>query len=632
MRDQGSASSTSDQLESLIRRVRFFANLDRVEIARLVGVFEPLSLPAGTEVFLEGADADALYLLENGQVSVTVQTPDGERSIANLEGPTHFGELGLLLSRRTASVRAVTDVQTWKLSRDRFEQLARDRPSLSLHVARALAEILDRRSREHVGAPVRSYAPTPLAQSTPRARPWRLLGGVLAVGIPALLWSLPAPAPLSSNAWHVLVVILGAAIGWLFEPVPDFVIALLMVTAWGVAGLAPLSSTFSGFANSAWAVTLGALGIAAAMAQSGLLFRITLWLVKTFRPTHIGQVLGLLVSGLLITPLVPMSTARVVAIAPIALEIGQSLGYPPRSRAMASLSFAGITGYGYFSSVFLTGLATNFFVLGLFPPEARVRFSWLAWLAAAAPAGLIMLVGTASVLLLFFRPEIPPRVTVELLDRQRRVLGPVTRVELGTLLALGVLIAGLIIEPLIHLPVEWLAIGALVLAFAGGGLDRERFRTSIDWGLLILFGIFFGTGEVLRRYGLDRWIASSLTILSQGATDPGLMVLFMALFVVVVRLAVPRIPAQLLLSLAFVPAASALGISPWVAGFVVLNVSWCWIAPAQGLEYVITRELTKREAFTDRQGLEIGVGLTVVRLLAIAASIPYWRAIGLLSR
>jgi hypothetical protein len=104
----------------------------------------------------------------------------------------------------------------------------------------------------------------------------------------------------------------------------------------------------------------------------------------------------------------------------------------------------------------------------------------------------------------------------------------------------------------------------------------------------------------------------------------------MSLFVAGVRLFLPRLPAQLLLSVAFVGGAPALGVSPWVAGYVVLSMAFTWIIPGQGLDYLLTRELTKGEAFTDRQGVTIGVALTVIRLAAIAASLPFWRGMGLL--
>lgn len=625
-------ASPLDPAEDLIRSVPFFRNLDRVDIARLIGALEELRLPAGTGVILEGDQADGLYLLEDGEVAVTIRTPEGARSVAQLRGPAHFGEMGLLLARRTASVHALSDVRAWKLPRHRFEALVRERPALGLAIAAALAELVDRRSREFVGAPTAEPAPRPVVLARPilPSRIWRGIGLLAAFGIPFALWRVDPPGALTGDGWHVLLVLVGAAIGWLLEPLPDFGVALLIAAVWGVTGLAPLSLTFGGFASSSWIVALGALTLAAAMTQSGLLFRTALLLLRIFPPTHRGQVLGLLCSGVIVTPLVPLSVARIAAIAPVGLELGQAMGYAPRSRGTAALSFAGLTGYGYFSSIVLTGLATNFFVLELMPPAERARFDWLTWLAAAAPAGILMLVGAVLALLVLFRPEITPKVTADLVRRQQRVLGPLSRGERVTVAALAVLIVGLIVQPLIRIEPAWLAIGSIAVALGGGALDRERFRSSIDWGFLVLFGVLAGTGNVLHKHGLDQWVADGILALSRGMNSPGLLVVLIGVFVAVCRLGLPRIPAQFLLSLALVPAAPALGISPWLVGFVVLVVAHTWILPNQGLELLITREVTRGEAFTDRQGMTIGVALTVVRLLAIAASIPFWKAIGLL--
>lgn len=415
------------------------------------------------------------------------------------------------------------------------------------------------------------------------------------------------------------------------EPVPDFIVALLMVAAWGAAGLVPLPLAFAGFTSSSWLVALGALALAAAMTQSGLQFRTALFLLKTFPPTHLGQVLALLVSGLLVTPLVPLSVGRIAAIAPVGLELGKALGYPPRSRAMAALSFAGLTGYGYFSSVLLTGLASNFFVLELLPPGDRARFDWLTWFASAAPAGAVMLVGAALALLVLFRPETVSKLTANVLGRQQRVLGPLSRGERVTVVALAILPVGLLAQPILHIDTAWLAVGVIAVAVGGSGLDRERFRNSIDWGFLVLFGVLLGTGGVLQSVAVDRWIADGLVPLSRAVGDPGGLAVLLGVFVVACRLVLPRIAAQLLLSLALVAAAPSLGILPWVVGFVVLVVAHTWVVPNQGLEYLITRDVTRGEAFTDRQGITVGAALTLIRLLAVAASIPYWRAIGLLA-
>jgi anion transporter len=621
--------------EDLLHNVGFLRSLDRVDIARMIGELEEVSFPAGTLLFTEGAEADALYLLAAGRVRVSVRVASGEWSLAELEAPSHFGELGLLLERRTSTVHAVTEVRAWKLPRDRFERLVRERPAVSLAVATAALELLERSQRNLVGAPVaerRERTPTILTVR-PRRHPraWRIVGAALTVGVPLVLWPLPAPTGLTPEGWHVSLIVLGAALGWLLEPVPDFVTALLMAAAWGVAGLAPVPLILSGFASSSWLVALGAFGLAVAMVRSGLLFRTALRFLTTFPPTQVGQVLGLLVSGILLTPLVPFGLARIAAVAPLARHLAQTLGYPAQSRASAALAFAGLVGYGWFSSMFLTGLAMNFFVLDLLPTPDRERFEWLTWLANAAPAGAITLLGAAVTLLVLFRPEVAPKTSAMVLRRQERVLGPLSRHERVTLAALALLLVGLLVQPLLHVDAAWLAITALAIAMAGGSLDREGFRGAIDWGFLTLFGVLLGTGQVLQSVGVDRWIGDSLIPLAQAIGSPGALVMLLGLVVYTCRLVLPWIPATLLLSLVLVPVAPRLGLSPWVVGFVVLTTANTWLLPNQSDIYRLTRSITEGEMFTDRHGVLLGVAMSLSTLAAIAASVPYWQTIGVLT-
>src|SRR5439155_4800512 len=125
----------------------------------------------------------------------------------------------------------------------------------------------------------------PIALSVPaRTRPgrWRLAGALFAVGVPLALWALPPPSGLGTAGWHTGLILLGAALGWLLEPLPDYLVALLMTAAWGVAGVVPLPVAFAGFASASWVVALGAFAVAAAMARSGMLFRAALLMLKVF--------------------------------------------------------------------------------------------------------------------------------------------------------------------------------------------------------------------------------------------------------------------------------------------------------------------------------------------------------------
>lgn len=628
------ADRAPDELESLLRGVPFFRELERAAIARLVGALEPVEARAGTVLFAEGAEADALYLLAHGRVAVTVRTPAGERTLAVLDAPSQFGELGLLLARRTSSARAVTNSRLWKLSRDAFVRLVRERPAVGLSVATSVAELMETRQRALVGAPLPERTRPPLTLEeppSPQRLRRRLAGAAVAIAVPLVLWVTPPPAGLDARSWHVALVVLGAAIAWLLEPLPDFAVALAMAGAWGIAGLAPLDASFRGFASPSWLVALGALAIAAAMTRSGLLFRAALALLRSFPPTHRGQTLALLLGGVVLTPLVPLAVGRVAAVASLGLELARALGYALRSRGSAALTFAALTGYWYFSSVFLTGLATNFFVVGLLPAAERARFDWLGWLVAALPVGVVGLVGAVVALFVLFPSERQPQVTAAVVRQQQRALGPPSRDELVTVVALAVLVVGLIAQPVLRIETPWLAIGAIAVAMLGGALDRERFRSAIDWGFLILFGILLGTEAVLRETGLARALTDALVGMRTVIADPGLLLLVIAVAVVAVRFVLPSRPTMFLASLALVPAAAQLGISPWLAGFVVLVTANLWVFPYQGLEYLIVRDATRGEAFTDRQGIAMGAALTAVRLASIAVAIPYWRALGLLA-
>src|SRR6266849_1799050 len=127
-----------DALERLLRLVPYFRDLDRVSLARLAGALEPIDVKAGTEITREGTEAHERYLVERGELSATVQ--------------------------------ATTDARIWRLPRERFEQLVRERPEIGLRVATSLADTLDRRQRALVGAPQLVEARPLVLDARPRPR------------------------------------------------------------------------------------------------------------------------------------------------------------------------------------------------------------------------------------------------------------------------------------------------------------------------------------------------------------------------------------------------------------------------------------------------------------------------------
>jgi putative ABC transport system ATP-binding protein len=69
-----------------------------------------VTLAAGDALFRQGDPSDRIYIIENGQIDVVRDSPDGEVLLATLGAGEHFGEMGPLFGLpRSATARARTD-------------------------------------------------------------------------------------------------------------------------------------------------------------------------------------------------------------------------------------------------------------------------------------------------------------------------------------------------------------------------------------------------------------------------------------------------------------------------------------------------------------------------------------------
>jgi CRP-like cAMP-binding protein len=81
--------------------------------------------PAGDLIFREGTAPEGFYLIVSGEADVAQRDGRGKPwRIAKLGPGDYFGEIGLLAEdRRTASVRATTDLEVVALDRDQFNKI-----------------------------------------------------------------------------------------------------------------------------------------------------------------------------------------------------------------------------------------------------------------------------------------------------------------------------------------------------------------------------------------------------------------------------------------------------------------------------------------------------------------------------
>ena len=129
-------------------------SMDAAAVAVLESLVTTRVLTDGVVVFNEGDDADCLYFVAAGQVSVDIKVGrGGRRSRLTSIGPGRaFGELSLVDGGKRSS-RVVTDEPTLchVLTRDALDEMRRDHPEVAIELYRAIAGSLSATLRRATG-------------------------------------------------------------------------------------------------------------------------------------------------------------------------------------------------------------------------------------------------------------------------------------------------------------------------------------------------------------------------------------------------------------------------------------------------------------------------------------------------
>ena len=148
----GTADLASSEIGRLMRKristnqlVEAVHRLSAQDLAQLLPEFQVQTIAPGTTIIREGEQADAFYILDAGEVTVTSTTEGREQMVGVLRPGSYFGELGLLSGQpRAATVRASgpTDAIVLRTAKAGFEKLISGVTDTQVDLAAALMERL----------------------------------------------------------------------------------------------------------------------------------------------------------------------------------------------------------------------------------------------------------------------------------------------------------------------------------------------------------------------------------------------------------------------------------------------------------------------------------------------------------
>jgi hypothetical protein len=234
-----------DQIDR-VRRDALFANCASLQLARVLGKLEPVTFAAGQDLYSRGSKADALYLLDGGDVELI--TESGRRM--ELQAPRCGEEAATDLKTYLATATARTPVQALRLPREALTELGM--------ASRAMLGLTSHLSGEAL-LPAPKPTAAPAAPPVPRKQ---VVGWLAVLLVPPVLYFAGGSAGLTQEAALFVGILAATVLMWLFGLADEYVPPLLAVAAVLMVGLVPSDIALGGFASRTLTTLIGVYALA----------------------------------------------------------------------------------------------------------------------------------------------------------------------------------------------------------------------------------------------------------------------------------------------------------------------------------------------------------------------------------
>jgi DASS family divalent anion:Na+ symporter len=602
-----------------------FGKASRLGLARLLPYTSERRIGAGQHLYHNGAPAtDVLFVLD-GQVKLITKTgqelqPDSRR--LGEEAGTDFNHY-------LTDAIAVTDVHVLVIPRDSVAALFSSVPKLRAEFYFALMQTLAG-DHLHAAKPATEGSESPKDSTTPESIV-TVLGWMITLLAPAAVLMLSDSWGLHKNAIYFLAIFSSTITMWVFSLVDDFIPGIFAILATLAMQLVPMTVVLSGLASDGFMLAMSVLGLGAVIVASGLSYRILLLLLLKLPNSAFWQNTALMSVGFLLTPLIPSINGRVALVTPFLSDMLEILHQKAKGLAANKLAISAFAGVSLLSGIFVSSKSVNFVIFGLLPDQIQDQFQWVGWFMAAAVTGLVLLVFYVLLMAAMFRGGEPAALSKDQLRTQLSLIGKMKQREWSAVIGVAIFMLGVLTISLHKIASPWLGMAILFGVLLFGALDKNEFREKIDWPFLIYLGGIVGITSAINYLGLGKVIADSVPWLGEYMhTNFSLFVLLLCGVVFIVRLAVPISATIVILATVLMPVAVHYGVNPWVVGFIILIVGEMWFFPYQCSYYLQYRQLTKGGVFNESVFLKFNALCNVTKVIAIYASMPYWKGMGLL--
>jgi CRP-like cAMP-binding protein len=143
-----------------LEKVDFLSSLPKDDMDELASLITTKLFGPGESIIRQGRAGQELYIIEHGEVAVFLEIGEASgapREIARLHQGEYFGEMSLMTGEaRSATVRAVGEVELVMVDKPAFQKIIEDNPTVLEQISEGLAkrqsELKTNAEKTHPGA------------------------------------------------------------------------------------------------------------------------------------------------------------------------------------------------------------------------------------------------------------------------------------------------------------------------------------------------------------------------------------------------------------------------------------------------------------------------------------------------
>lgn len=127
-------------------KVPIFSNLNNEELLEIVNMTGHNNYSKGENIFLEGDEAETLYLINEGKIKLYKYTKDGKQQILHIlsEGD-FFGELNLFKNSQYGfSAEAIGSSKICTLTKDKMKSIILSKPEIGIKILEVVGDRLSK--------------------------------------------------------------------------------------------------------------------------------------------------------------------------------------------------------------------------------------------------------------------------------------------------------------------------------------------------------------------------------------------------------------------------------------------------------------------------------------------------------